>query len=154
MHSYIKQLLDNGYSEEELIASLTKAVPHLAQKAKKMFFGGWSPKDVINYFSKDKDAEKAIRKGLKPVTASEIARVNLQNSFNSIPKPAEEQTKETLQNFTKQVASSCCWCCSCSHCQYSCSYALSRSLPQNLQSGFSQKRYNLQQMLLALSPRL
>jgi len=85
-YNFISQLLDNGISEEELIASISKSLPRLGKKASKMLFGGWSPKEVLNLFSKDKEAQQVTRKGLKPVTPSEMAAMHLQNSYNNIPQ--------------------------------------------------------------------
>lgn len=103
-YNFISQLLDNGISEEELIASLSKSIPRLAKKAKQMYFGGWSPKDVLGLFSKDKEVQKVAKKGLKPVTSSEMASMHLRNSYNDIPQSAGQESKEKLTEFTKQAA--------------------------------------------------
>jgi hypothetical protein len=102
--SFIHQLLDNGVNEEELLASLTKQIPHLAKKASKMFSGGWSPKQILNAFSQDKEVQKSARKGLKPVTPSEIAAMRLRNSYDNIPQSQGNESREALTDFTKKAA--------------------------------------------------
>ncbi len=103
-YNFLSQLVDNGISEEELIASISRSVPRLANQARKMFFGGWSPKDVLGMFSKDKEAQKVARKGLKPVTPSEMATYNLRNSYNNIPQSSGQESKQKLTEFTKKAA--------------------------------------------------
>lgn len=103
-YNFISQLLDNGISEDQILASISKAVPHLAKKARKMISGGWSAKDIINVFSKDKEAQQSARKGLKPTTPSEMAALHLQNSYNNIPQSSGQQSKEKLTQFTKDAA--------------------------------------------------
>ena len=103
-YNFLSQLVDNGISEEELIASLSKSIPRLAKQAKKMFFGGWSPKDVLGMFSKDKEVQKFAKKGLKPVTPAEMASLHLQNSYNNIPQSQNQESLEKMTDFTKKVA--------------------------------------------------
>lgn len=103
-YNFINQLLDNGINEEELIASIAKTVPRLAKKTRQMMLGGWSPKEILNLFSKYKEVQKTVRKGLKPTTPSEMAAMHLQNSYSNIPKSQGDITKENLTEFTKQAA--------------------------------------------------
>src|ERR1700679_4378755 len=103
-YNFINQLLDNGISEDQIVASISKAIPHLAKKARKMISGGWSAKDIVKEFSKDREAQKSARKGLKPTTPSEMAAQSLQNSYNNIPQSSGQQSKEKLTEFTKQAA--------------------------------------------------
>lgn len=102
--SFIHQLLDNGVSEEEILASLTKQIPSLARKASRMFTGGWSPRQVLDSFSQDKDVQKSARRGLKPVTPGEIASMRLRNSYDNIPQSQGKESREALTNFTKKAA--------------------------------------------------
>jgi hypothetical protein len=103
-YNFISQLLDNGISEDELIASLSKSVPRLAKKAKQMFFGGWKSKDILDLFSKDKEVQSVARKGLKPVTPSEMADYNLRKSYDNIPQGSGQESKQKLGEFTKKAA--------------------------------------------------
>lgn len=100
----ITQLLENGISEEELLASLVKSLPKLGKKASKLLAGGWDVKNVLNVFSKDKEVQKSVRKEFKPTTPKEIAAMRLRDSYQNIPQNQNEQSREELQNFTKKAA--------------------------------------------------
>jgi hypothetical protein len=100
----IQQLLENGISEDEILSSLIKKAPKLAKKASKMFFGGYTAKDVLNLFSRDKEAQKEIRKGFQPSTPSQIAAMHLRNSYNEGSSSQEEQARGDLIDFSKKAA--------------------------------------------------
>ncbi len=129
-YSFIHQLLDNGYSEDEIMSSLIKSAPSLAKKASRLLSGGWQAKDILNFFSKDKEAQKIARNGLKPVTPGEIAAMRLRDSYNNIPQSAGQQSKEELQNFTKTAAPIALGALAAPMAQS----ALSRAIPKNLES--------------------
>lgn len=103
-YNVIQQLLENGISEEEIINSLYKAIPKLGKKIGKLLSGGWSSKDILNYFSKDREAQKALKQSFKPTTPSEMAAMRLRDSYANIPKSQNEQSLEELQQFTKNAA--------------------------------------------------
>ena len=100
----ISQLLDNGISEEELLLSLVKSVPKLAKKAHNLMAGGWKPKDILGIFSKEKNVQHAVRKGLKPTTPGEIAAQRLRDSYNNIPQNQEQESKGQIQNILSKSA--------------------------------------------------
>ena len=123
--------MDNGINEEELIASLSKSIPGLAKKAQKMFFGGWSPKEVLNIFSKDKEVQKTARRGLKPVTPSEMASMHLRNSYNNVPKSSGQESLEKMSDFTRKAAPLAIGAIASPLAGNVINSALQRALPQN-----------------------
>jgi hypothetical protein len=125
-YSGILQLLDNGFSAEDVLITLKNASPKIAKKIQKYIAGGLSVPEVLKGLIQDPSIRQVDLSKSRGSSPSEVQSLNLLQKYNSVPESRDKESLRYLQKFTRQAINIGSTAAG--------AYALSRAIPKAVQA--------------------